>query len=161
MLQNILEDLAIGYLDKGCVIKNFHTSDILNDEIIDVTTTGSSYYNNFINNSYKGASCPHPKLLKGQIIKMSPAEYYDLCSKYFCKKSIPVDILYRTRRKDTAKLQMLKKVLLVYKKKLCMPWLNKAEYTQEGLHRMMVIGDLYGWDYKVPVLVIDFADADN
>lgn len=153
------DNLANGYLDKRFLIRNFHTQDMREDEIVDTTTTGSSYYNKFINSNY--ISNLSSKLLSGQIIEMSPNEYYELCAKYFRKGVFTIESLYKTRRNDTATLQMLKDVLLVYKKKLCMPWLNKAEHSQEGLHRMMVIGDLYGWDYKVPVLVIDFAEVNN
>ena len=36
--------------------------------------------------------------------------------------------------------------------------LNKATPGQEGLHRMYVIGEMFGWNHKVPVLIVDWAD---
>ena len=41
-----------------------------------------------------------------------------------------------------------------------MPYINYANPGQEGLHRMMVAAELYGWDYEFPVLVIEWADKD-
>lgn len=42
-----------------------------------------------------------------------------------------------------------------------MPMLNYAEKGQEGLHRMLAIGELFGWNYKVPVLVVTWYDEER
>jgi hypothetical protein len=61
---------------------------------------------------------------------------------------------------DTDRLDHIRTVIHKYKKQLCMPYINYANPGQEGLHRMMVVAELYGWDYEFPVLVIDWLDKD-
>ena len=137
---------------------DYRTADVNGSDVVDNTKTGSSFYDDFLNtNSAKYLE--REKNLKGDIVMMSPEEYFVACSDYGFPGSHPsVKNLISSRRHDVKTLQHLKDVLTVYKKKFPMPMLNKADPGQEGLHRMMVIGDMFGWDHKVPVLVVDWAD---
>ena len=50
------------------------------------------------------------------------------------------------------------KLIKIYKKRFPLPYINLAAHAQEGLHRMMVVGDIIGWNTEVPVLVVDYLD---
>jgi hypothetical protein len=61
-------------------------------------------------------------------------------------------------------LEHLKQVLLTYKKKFPLPYIDYATHytpSQEGLHRMMVAGDLFGWDKEFPVQIIRWVDEER
>lgn len=146
------------YLDDNEEFWDYNTADIQGTSVVDKTKTGISFYNDFLTSSgleYLRVQ----KNLTGKIVNMSPEEYYEECSKNIF--NISVDNLKRQRRFDKRILDNLTKVLTYYKKKLCLPMINYADKGQEGLHRMMVIGDLYGWDFKVPVLVVDWYDKER
>ena len=140
---------------------DYKTLPVSGDQVIDPTKTGMSFYDQFLTKQEEHY-LHDVKNLKGEIVLMSPEEYYDACAKYgFPNSPVSVENLKRTRRAQTKILDHLKDVLLVYKKRFPMPMLNIAQKGQEGLHRMMVVGDLFGWDHKVPVLVITHFDEDR
>ena len=121
--------------------------------------TGVSYYDDFLTNDelkYKQDA----KNRTGKIVMMSPEEYYSECSKHLWSGNYSVDHIKKSRRYDS-------KVLEKYKKdiqrgvKYFMPYINYADNCQEGLHRMMVMGDLFGWDTKFPVLVVEVYDKER
>ena len=140
---------------------DYGTSTATHTDIIDDTKTGISYYQNFLNS--KDANYMQKEHnLKGEIVMMSPNEYYSECSKYaWPGRVIPVEKLKLERQRDKDTLQHLKDVVQVHKRKLCMPMINYADPGQEGLHRMMVVGELLGWDHKVPVLTVRVADEER
>lgn len=149
------------YLDNNQEYYDYGTSAVSEDTIIDTNTTGISFYNQFLNSKEAQYMLEHENL-KGEIVMMSPNEYYSECSKYaWPGKTIPVEKLKRERQMDKDTLQHLKNVVQVYKRKLCMPMINYADPGQEGLHRMMVVGELLGWDHKVPVLTVRVADEER
>jgi len=74
---------------------------------------------------------------------------------------VPIGKLKEGRRYNKDNLDYLKKVVSKYKRKMFMPYINYAKRGQEGLHRMMVAGDLFGWDEKFPVLVITTYDEEK
>ena len=139
---------------------DYKTAPVQGDQVVDLHRTGMSYYNDFLSKDQETLDyLRDEKNLTGTVIMMSPEEYFEECSKYGFIDSHPsVESLKQSRRRDTKILSHLKDVLTVYKRRFPMPMLNKADPGQEGLHRMMVIGDMFGWDHKVPVLVIDWAD---
>lgn len=139
---------------------DYKTAPVNGSDVVDLTHTGMSFYDQFIQNNKDDLDyLRNNKNLKGDVVMMSPEEYFQACSDYGFPNSHPsVDKLKYDRSLDKNTLQHLKDVLTVYKKKFPMPMLNKADNGQEGLHRMMVIGDMFGWDHKVPVLVVDWAD---
>lgn len=127
-------------------------------DVIDTSTTGTSYYNDYLTKSGR------EYLLKktgteGKIVKMSPKEYFDTCSNKVFNTS--TQSLIRSRRYDDETMDELHKVLTELKKKFPLPYINLADKQQEGLHRMLAIADLYGWDHEVPVLVIDYAEGEK
>ena len=139
---------------------DYKTAPVTNKQVVDLHRTGMSFYDQFLSNDKETIEyLKNSKNLVGEVVMMSPNEYFQACADYGFIDSHPtVASLKRGRARDTKILDHLKNVLTVYKKRFPMPMLNKADPGQEGLHRMMVIGDMFGWDYKVPVLVVDWAD---
>ena len=115
--------------------------------------TDTSYYNDFLNTKeleYKRQA----KNRDGKIVMMTPEDYFWECSHHGFPKYVSVADLKRGRRANSASLDYLKKELAAGHK-FALPYINCADHTQEGLHRMMVLGDLYGWTKKqYPVLVV-------
>jgi hypothetical protein len=126
-----------------------------NKDIIDTNVCGMSYYQHFLDEGMKYDN------LISTIEFLSPEEYYQVVSKKGLVRGsyISTDFLIETRRNHSHTLQYLTNNLLVHRKKFCIPILDYQHKKQEGLHRMMVIGDLYGWNFKVPVLIINSLDA--
>ena len=155
------DDLIEAYLDDEEKYWDYGT-EVITDErdIISTKTTGVSFYNQFLGTSELDYLRDH-KNLKGEIVKMSPNEYYDECAKTCWNGRTSAEKLKMQRKSDEETIEYLKNVVMVFKRKLCLPMLNYAEQEQEGLHRMMVVGELLGWDFKVPVLVVRFADEDR
>ena len=139
---------------------DYKTAPVVGKDVIDLHRTGISYYDDFLSrDTYTLNYLKNEKNLVGTVVKMSPDEYYQACSEYgFINSNPSVEKLKLERRRDEKTLQHLRDVLTIFKRRFPMPMLNKAANSQEGLHRMMVVGDMFGWDYKVPVLVVDWAD---
>ena len=139
---------------------DYGTAGIQGSDVVDLHKTGMSYYDDFLSNDPKTLDyLKNNKNLVGKVVMMSPDEYFQQCSDYGFRDRHPsVQVLKQQRYADEKTIQHLKNVLTVAKKKFPMPMLNKASNGQEGLHRMLVIGDMFGWDHKVPVLVVDWAD---
>ena len=118
-----------------------------------VPHTGMSYYDEFLNTKgleYKQKS----KNRDGKIVMMTPDMYFWECSHSGFTHYVSVNELKRQRRVDSESLEDLKN-MLERGEKFWLPVLNYADHTQEGLHRMMVLGDLYGWTSKeYPVLTV-------
>ncbi len=119
-------------------------------------TTDTSYYDNFLNSSDLDYM-QRAKNRTGEIVMMSPESYFENCANYGFGKQVSAEDLKTQRRYDDALNEQYKKAMASGDKfPLC--YLNRAEHSQEGLHRMMVAGDLYGWDTEFPVLVVDVYD---
>ena len=135
---------------------DYHTGnvDLSKGDVIDTSTTGVPYYDDYL--TEKGREYLYGKDGSvGKIVMMSPTEYYEACAdKIF--ENATVNKLKISRSRDTETLDFLREVLTKYKKKFPLPYLNYVDTAQEGLHRMMVIGDMFGWDHKVPVLIVDY-----
>lgn len=127
-------------------------------DVIDTSTTGVSDYDDYLTKD-GSKYLLNKKGTFGEIVQMSPKEYYEACSEYVFDSS--VSDLKQSRSEDKEQIEYLKSVLTDKKKKFPLPYINKAEGWQEGLHRMMAIGELFGWNHKVPVLIIDFVDGDT
>lgn len=100
------------------------------------------------------------KNLKGEIVMMSPNEYYkDCATKVF---STTVSSLKKQRAVyPEGEIPELIDVIVVQKKKFPLPYINYAQQSQEGLHRMYALGELFGWDEKFPVLAVNWVDEDR
>ena len=148
------------WLDQENDVWDYGTSELNSDtEIFDKTKAENSFYQDVLDGSeyYKTN-----KNIIGKVVYMTPEEYYQKCAdEIFNRNSVTVDSLKRQRAYDENQLDHIKKVLSKYNRKLAIPVLNYTDPSQEGLHRMMVAGELVGWDVKQPVLVIDWYDKDR
>lgn len=136
---------------------DYHTAPVQGTNVVDETTTGVSFYNDFLKQSELQYLRDNHNLI-GDIVSMSPKQYYEQCAKYAWEHPVSVTSLIKQRQANPETINHLKDVVLVYKRKLCMPYINKANKAQEGLHRMLAIAEMFGWDHKVPVLVVDWYD---
>lgn len=154
------DTITENYLDAEKQYYDYHTSAYTGDgDVIDTKHTGISFYDQFLRSS-DIEYLRNKKNLKGTIVKMTPKEYYQECAYKIFGTS--VEKLKRERGVyDRHIIDKLHNVLNVYKRKLCMPMINYAEKGQEGLHRMLAIAELFGWDHKVPVLVVDWYDEER
>lgn len=119
--------------------------------------TGTTWGNEFLNKKeleYKQSA----KNRTGQIMRMSPSEYFKDCSMYGFDKHVPVYQL-ETSRRDKLVEQYIEDMKAGDKFPLC--YINYADRSQEGLHRMMAAGDVFGWNTKFPVLVITAYDPER
>lgn len=121
--------------------------------------TDVSYYNDFLNLKdleYQRKS----KNRTGEIVMMSPNEYFRECSQSgFPSGPVNLDHVIKGRRANKESIRWLENHL-AQGGKFYLPYINYASHSQEGLHRMMVVGDAYGWDTKFPVLVVTAYDDD-
>ena len=144
---------------------DYGTGDVNGSDIFDTSTTGTtgSWKDLLLGNDvdyYK-----NKKNLVGEIVQMSPQEYYEACADMFSSKKhkkVTANDLKQQREYDKKTLDYLKTVITDKKKKFPIAVLDLSYYPgQEGLHRMMVAGDLFGWDTKFPVLVIKTYDQEK
>lgn len=155
------DDMFEGYLDPEEKFYDYKTSSISGSEIFDTTKTGVSFYDQFLNKR-DAEYLKKEHNLTGKIVYMSPEEYYKECADHAWRNKTSVNNLKASRSRDTGALNHLKQVLTVYKRRFPLPYINYAEGGQEGLHRMYIAGELFGWDApKHPVLVINWADPDR
>ena len=131
------------------ISEDYNTQDISNDSYIDVTKQEMSYYQDYLDNPKK-ANEYHKTT--SQIVEMSPKEYFEECAKIF---DSTFEKQYTQIKNDTETVDYLKDVILKQNKKFPIPILNYAENTQDGRHRMFVLGELFGWDKEFPILVIN------
>lgn len=93
----------------------------------------------------------------GYIEYMTPDEYIEQCAEYGFKDPTTYERLVSGRRNDKGSMEWLRNYL-EQGNQFYMPYLNKADRRQEGLHRSLIAKDL-GIE-KIPVLVIDVADQE-
>lgn len=139
---------------------DYGTGKVSGQNIFDTTTTGMSYYDQLIPGDKENEYMRKNKNLQGGIVKMSPMEYYTECANNIFDSGHTVKDLIKQRTYDKNYIKELEEVITKKHTKYPMPYLNYAEKGQEGLHRMYVAGELFGWDTKFPVLVIDYYDKE-
>jgi len=148
--------------------KRIHAATILASEtsdVFDVTTTGASYYDNFLNEKDL-KYMQDAKNMTGSIEMITPAEYYKTCSEDIFDGRSSVDDLKEQREyskdPDTGE-RLVDEYEAAMKQgdKFPLCYLNYASSNQEGLHRMYAAGEAFGWDVKFPVLVIRPYDMDR
>ena len=133
---------------------DYNTQEVSGKELFDKNHTGMSFYDDFINNlSYMQKN----KNLTAKIVELTPKEYFEGCADIF-GTSYQHQIDQTKADKDT--IEKLKRVILVAKRRFPITFLNYAEQTQEGRHRMYVAAELTSWDTKFPVMIIDYYDKD-
>ena len=121
----------------------------MNKAQFDTTTTHMSYYDRFLDPEEK-AYMEKSRNLTGDIVMMTPEEYYQECVKIFGNK-YDVDNLIQ-QRSDQSLGQYVEDMKNGDVFPLC--FINYAEKSQEGLHRMLAAAQAFGWDKEYPVLVI-------
>lgn len=147
----IIED----YLDDEKQFYDFRTASVTDEVVFDTNTTGTSYYNDFLNDP---KYMENEKNLKSEIVWMTPMEYFEGCAEIF--NSTAEKQVSQTKA-DKSTFNHLMTVLTKYKKKFPIGHLNYADKGQEGRHRMLAAAEYSGWDVKQPVLVIRWADEEK
>lgn len=139
---------------------DYKTCQVDGTNIFDVNKTGMSYYDQLIPGHPENTYMKKAKNLKGEIIYLTPLEYYQECAKNIFNTS--VESLKKQRSYSQEYIEKLKKIIVEKKKCFPLTFLNYADKSQEGLHRMMVAGELFGWnEIKFPVLAINFDDIER
>jgi len=94
----------------------------------------------------------------GEVVQMSPNEYFKECADKIFNNSL-ADL--KDSRDDKHSKKYTEDMINGDKFPMC--YINYADRQQEGLHRMMSAGNAFGWDTKFPVLVItvDDQEAEN
>lgn len=133
---------------------NYRTGKVNGKDIFDTSTTGNSAIDVIKDPDYYKKA----KNLKGEIVQMSPKEYFQECAKIF-------DSTYATQRSyaksDRDYIDHLKSVITQKGEKFPMIYIDYASHQQEGRHRMEVASELFGENEKFPVLVIKYADKER
>ena len=130
---------------------DYVTGKVSGSDIFDINSTGNDKIDVLKDPKYYEKY----KNLKGYITKMTPKEYFQKCAEIF-NTSFDHQVNRIGVEKDY--IQHLKSVITLKKDKFPMTYLDFANETQEGRHRMFVAGELFGWDTKFPVLIVDYAD---
>ena len=133
---------------------DFGTGKVTSDNIFDDRTHVPFYDQLFTKPDYMAKEYN----LKGHIEMMSPKEYYEECANKIFNSSF--DSLVKGRKNDTVVNDEIKEIIVKYKRQVFLPYLNYAEQNQEGLHRMLVAAEIFGWDHKFPVLIIEWVDEE-
>lgn len=143
------------YLDSEQKFYDYRTKDFDGKNPFDETKTGVSFYNQFFTDP---DYMEEYKNLKHSIVQMTPKEYFQECAKIF--NSTYQNQVSQTKA-DKQNIEHLKDVLLRWKKTFPITFLNYADNSQEGRHRMFVVGELLGWDTKFPVMIVEHADKEK
>ena len=131
-----------------------------NHTVFDETSTHTSYYDNFLNEKdleYMRKA----KNRNGEVVMMTPDEYYKEASKIFRRNSdrnTDVESLVRQRSNEYTNQYVED---MKNGDKFPLPYLNYADNSQEGLHRMLAAKRAFGPDVKYPVLVVTIYDMDR
>ena len=149
------ESLNEASIDPEGKYTDYGTGKVTSDNIFDDRTHISFFDQLFTNPKYMEEN----ENLKGHIEMISPREYYEICAtKIFPNSS--VESLIKSRQADPRVLEQIRDIIVKYKRQVFLPYLNYAEQQQEGLHRMLVAAELFGWDHKFPVLIVEWADEE-
>lgn len=138
----------------GTTYFDYGTETVSANDLFDKTKTGMSFFDDLIKDPEYGKKA---KNLKTEIKMLTPKEYFEECGKIFGNNA---EKQIRQTKADTESINYLKKVILEAKKKFPITFLNYANNTQEGRHRMYVAAQLTSWDTKFPVLIIDYFDKE-
>lgn len=146
-------DLKEAYLDPEGKFWDYRTKDISGNQYIDTTRNEIRWVDDMLEDPeyYR-----EKKGYISKIIEMSPKEYFETCAELF---GTSIETQKRQIAADTGVLDNLTQVIKKYKKRFPIPFINIKDRTQEGRHRMYVLGELLGWDKKFPVLIIQ--DVNN
>lgn len=128
-----------------------------------IKSTDTSFYDNFLDPD--GLEyMQDEKNLTGEIVMMSPKEYFQKCSDsiFHGQENSSVEDLKRQRELSheldgNSTIKKYEEDMLNGDKfPLC--YLDYSDNGQEGLHRMYAAGEAFGWNTKFPVLVVRVYD---
>ena len=140
------------YLDKEEKFWDYRTAEVNGKDIFDTSKTGMSYYDTFLTDNEERDEIRDIKGIDGRIVEMSPNEYFEECAKIF---GTTAEYEKQTTLEDADKIEHLKEVISKYNKRFPITMIARYDNGQEGRHRMAVAGELFGYDTKFPVLVIE------
>ena len=144
-------------LNSDYEFQDYGTSAVNGADIFDINKGSNGYAQDILDDP---EYMKNKKNIEMEIVQMSPKEYWRICARDVFKK--PVEkLLYQWRTLDKETIDHLTQVILKYKKKFPITYIDYAQHDgpkQEGLHRMIVAGDQFGWDTKFPVMVMRWAD---
>ena len=156
----MMRQIAEAWLDNDQKFYDYRTRPIDGINIFDEQVASNSWAGNFLTDpEYMKTS----KNMVMHIAQMTPTEYWEACARDVFHKPVAT-LLHQWRTLDEKTLEHLKQVIQIYKRRFPITYINYAKHDgadQEGLHRMIVAGDLYGWDTKFPVMIIEWADKDR
>ena len=134
-------------------------ADVNAKDVFDTNKSDSSYSTGLLPGSDEADYYREHKNKKGEIVYMTPEEYFERCAEGF-KSTVEKLKSSRMQYPGHEHIDDIKKIITEKGKKLPIPYLDYTNgFGQEGLHRMMAVGELFGWtETKFPVLVITFAD---
>lgn len=136
------------------VIASTSIQDLNPEDLIDTSSTGVSFYDSFLDDKYTNY-LNRTKNLVGTIEYLTPREYYEACAEIF---NSTVQSLVAQRRNDPDSLDWLLD-RIENGHKFPLPYVNYAQKGQEGLHRMLILANNFGWDnITFPVLVVRYAN---
>lgn len=148
----LVETIDEAYLDKEEKFWDYRTTSVSGNNIFDTSKTGTAYYDTFLSDNEERDELRQIKGIDGKIVEMTPNEYFEECGKIF-QTSTQEEIEYALSDKET--IEHLEEVITKYNKRFPITMLNYASQTQEGRHRMAVAGELFGYDTKFPVLIVE------
>lgn len=147
------DQMSEAYLDPEEKFWDYRTKEVDGDQYIDETRNEISWVRDLLDDP---EYYEQRKGYTARIIEMTPEEYFEECAKIFGNS---VENQKRQVAADKDTLDHLTQVITKYKKRFPIPFINIKDRTQEGRHRMYVLGELLGWDKKFPVLIIQ--DVNN
>ena len=141
------------YLDPEEKFWDYRTKEVQPGKYIDTSRSEISWVDNLIHNI---KYFEQNKGVTARIIDMTPEQYFEECATLFHNS---VESQKRQIAADTETIEHLTDVIKKFGKRFPIPYINIANNSQEGRHRMYVLGELFGWDKAVPVLIIQ--DVNN
>ena len=141
------------YLDPEEKFWDYRTKEVQPGKYIDTSRSEIPWVDNLIHNI---KYFEQNKGVTARIIDMTPEEYFKECATLFHSS---VESQKKQIAADTETIEHLTDVIKKFGKRFPIPYINIANKSQEGRHRMYVLGELFGWDKAVPVLIIQ--DVNN
>lgn len=149
-----IRDINEAYLDPEHKFWDYGTREATDTEKIDTAVASTFGTKDLLNGSSNYSNLVY------DIVPLTPDQYFKLCSLI---QGYSPEILKQQIEADSSRLEHLKQVLIKYKKRFPLPYVcldtSTELFGQEGKHRMYVLGDMYGWNKKFPVQVIQNKDT--
>ena len=150
-----IKRLKVDLESKKLTLEDFDygTEDIQGKNVFDKNITGMTYYDQLLPSNPDYEYYSNKRNVESKIKYMTPERYYEYCAKDIFNTS--VDNLKNQRSFELDYIEKLKTVITEKKKKFPITILDFNEKQQEGLHRMFVVGELFGWrNERFPVLCV-------